>query len=61
MSILADTIPNTHQLAGVFGLVEELAVNDDPEYRWIDKVRTQRASNEVRQRIFLKLAGLVNI
>ena len=34
-------------------------VNDDPEYQWIDKIRTPRASNEARQRLFSKLSGEV--
>lgn len=37
--------------------MEELIVNDDPEYQWIDKIRTPRASNEARQTLFFKLAG----
>lgn len=39
--------------------MEELVVNDDPEYQWIDKIRTPRASNEARQVAFLKLSGQV--
>ena len=27
-------------------------VNDDPEYQWIDKIRTPRASNEARDTHF---------
>ena len=34
-------------------------MNDDPEYQWIDKIRTPRASNEARQRLFSKLSGEV--
>eukprot|EP00090_Calanus_glacialis_P002820 TRINITY_DN12088_c0_g1_i1.p1 TRINITY_DN12088_c0_g1~~TRINITY_DN12088_c0_g1_i1.p1 ORF type:complete len:1008 (-),score=354.04 TRINITY_DN12088_c0_g1_i1:52-3075(-) len=41
------------------GFVEELVVNDDPEYKWIDKIRTPRASNEARQLLFSKLSGEV--
>jgi len=41
------------------GFVEELVVNDDPEYKWIDKIRTPRASNEARQLLFNKLSGEV--
>lgn len=41
------------------GFVEELVVNDDPEYQWIDKIRTPRASNEARQTLFSKLSGEV--
>lgn len=37
--------------------MEELVVNDDPEYQWIDKIRTPRASNEARQTLFFKLSG----
>lgn len=37
--------------------MEELVVNDDPEYKWIDKIRTPRASNEARQLLFSKLSG----
>ena len=39
------------------GFVEELIVDDDPEYQWIDKIRTPRASNEARQTLFFKLSG----
>lgn len=28
-----------------------------PSHQWIDKIRTPRASNEARQRIFSKLSG----
>ena len=34
-------------------------MSDDPEYKWIDKIRTPRASNEARQTLFLKLSGEV--
>jgi hypothetical protein len=43
----------------IHGFVEELVVNDDPEYQWIDKIRTPRASNEARQTLFSKLSGEV--
>lgn len=43
------------------GFVEELVVNDDPEYHWIDKIRTPRASNEARQTLFFKLSGEVSL
>lgn len=43
----------------IHGFVEELVVNDDPEYQWIDKIRTPRASNEARQVVFLKLSAQV--
>jgi hypothetical protein len=44
----------------IHGFVEELVVNDDPEYQWIDKIRTPRASNEARLVAFLKLSGQVS-
>ena len=37
----------------------ELLINDDPEYQWIDKIRTPRTSNETRQKLFSKLSGEV--
>jgi len=43
----------------VHGFVEELVVEDDPEYQWLDKIRTPRATNEARQTIFLKLSNEV--
>lgn len=32
-------------------------MNDDPEHQWIEKIRTSRASNEARQRLFSRLSG----
>ncbi|KAL4225070.1 C2 domain-containing protein 5 [Mactra antiquata] len=50
-------VPAGHRLQYVHGFVEELVVNDDPEYQWIDKIRTPRSSNEARQRLFSKMSG----
>lgn len=52
-------IPYGYQAQVIHGFVEELVVNDDPEYQWIDKIRTPRASNEARQTLFFKLSGEV--
>ncbi|XP_077286731.1 C2 domain-containing protein 5 [Arctopsyche grandis] len=52
-------IPHGYQVQAIHGFVEELVINDDPEYQWIDKIRTPRASNEARQVAFLKLNGQV--
>ncbi|XP_044741540.1 C2 domain-containing protein 5 isoform X2 [Chrysoperla carnea] len=52
-------IPFGYHARVVHGFVEELVVNDDPEYHWIDKIRTPRASNEARQTLFFKLSGEV--
>jgi len=50
-------IPEGYVLHGFHGFVEELLMNDDPEYQWIDKIRTPRTSNETRQKLFSKLSG----
>lgn len=52
-------IPNGYRCDAILGFVDELLVNDDPEYQWIDKIRTPRASNEARQTLFTKLGGEV--
>ncbi|XP_076262270.1 C2 domain-containing protein 5 isoform X2 [Rhynchophorus ferrugineus] len=51
------SIPVGYQAKIINGFVEELIVDDDPEYQWIDKIRTPRASNEARQTLFFKLSG----
>ncbi|XP_035219692.1 C2 domain-containing protein 5-like [Stegodyphus dumicola] len=53
------SIPWGFRAQAILGFVEELVVNDDPEYQWIDKIRTPRASNEARQTLFSKLSGEV--
>eukprot|EP00127_Corallochytrium_limacisporum_P004417 Clim_evm25s161 gene=Clim_evmTU25s161 len=45
------------RLLQVLGMVEELIVNDDPEYQWLDNFRGARSSNEARERLFWNLAG----
>lgn len=45
----------------VHGFVEELVVNEDPEYQWIDRIRTPRASNEARQRLISLMSGKENV
>ena len=52
-------MPEGYRCQYINGFVEELVVNDDPEYQWIDKIRTPRASNEARQTLFMKLSGAV--
>ncbi|XP_037070416.1 C2 domain-containing protein 5-like [Pollicipes pollicipes] len=52
-------VPAGHCVQSLLGFVHELVVNDDPEYQWIDKIRTPRASNEARQTLFSKLSGEV--
>jgi len=55
----APEVPEGYKAHFLPGFVEELVVNDDPEYKWIDKIRTPRASNEARQLLFIKLSGEV--
>lgn len=57
---IAPLIPYGYHAQIIHGFVEELVVNDDPEYQWIDKIRTPRASNEARQVVFLKLSSEVH-
>jgi len=52
-------IPSGYSCEAILGFVEELVVNHDPEYQWIDKIRTPRASNEARQTLFSKISGEV--
>lgn len=52
-------VPDGYFCEAVLGFVEELVVNHDPEYQWIDKIRTPRASNEARQTLFSKISGEV--
>ncbi|XP_064865841.1 C2 domain-containing protein 5 [Oncorhynchus nerka] len=51
------SIPRCYRVALVHGFVEELVVNEDPEYQWIDRIRTPRASNEARQRLISLMSG----
>lgn len=50
-------VPEGYELVGMLGFVEELEVNEDPEYKWIDKIRSMRSSNEARQLKFNKMSG----
>ncbi|XP_053090872.1 C2 domain-containing protein 5 isoform X8 [Pangasianodon hypophthalmus] len=51
------SIPRCYRAMMVHGFVEELVVNEDPEYQWIDRIRTPRASNEARQRLISLMSG----
>jgi len=57
----ASRVPEGHLVQAILGFVEELVVNDDPEYQWIDKIRSMRASNEARQVQFSKLSGMCTV
>ncbi|XP_066446865.1 C2 domain-containing protein 5 isoform X10 [Eleutherodactylus coqui] len=51
------SIPKSYRAIVIHGFVEELVVNEDPEYQWIDRIRTPRASNEARQRLISLMSG----
>ncbi|XP_041651271.1 C2 domain-containing protein 5 isoform X3 [Cheilinus undulatus] len=51
------SVPRCYRAVMVHGFVEELVVNEDPEYQWIDRIRTPRASNEARQRLISLMSG----
>ncbi|XP_077049925.1 C2 domain-containing protein 5 isoform X17 [Siphateles boraxobius] len=51
------SIPRCYRAVIIHGFVEELVVNEDPEYQWIDRIRTPRASNEARQRLIFLMSG----
>lgn len=43
----------------VHGFVEELVVENDPEFEWRDMIRQHRSSNESRQTLLYKLDATV--
>ncbi|CAH8839206.1 unnamed protein product [Trichobilharzia szidati] len=51
------TIPQGFVIDSLIGFIQELVMNYDPEHQWIEKIRTSRASNEARQRLFSRLSG----
>ncbi|TPP64179.1 C2 domain-containing protein 5 [Fasciola gigantica] len=53
----SSSVPNGYVMNYLIGFVQELVMNDDPEHQWIEKIRTSRASNEARQRLFSRLSG----
>nr|XP_018904193.1 PREDICTED: C2 domain-containing protein 5 [Bemisia tabaci] len=53
-------IPYGHNALAIHGFVEELIKTSDPEYQWIEKIRTPRVTNEARQTTFFKLSGEVH-
>ena len=55
------SIPKCYRAVIIHGFVEELVVNEDPEYQWIDRIRTPRASNEARQRLISLMSGIWKI
>ncbi len=60
-TFLAPNVPEGYRSQFINGFVEELVVNDDPEYQWIDKIRTPRASNEVKIIISLYITIVLSV
>ncbi|NXW30507.1 C2CD5 protein, partial [Phaetusa simplex] len=56
-AFISTSIPKCYRAVIIHGFVEELVVNEDPEYQWIDRIRTPRASNEARQRLISLMSG----
>uniref|UniRef100_A0A1I8EGT2 C2 domain-containing protein n=1 Tax=Wuchereria bancrofti TaxID=6293 RepID=A0A1I8EGT2_WUCBA len=52
--ILSTSIISTLSINDIIGLVSDIATVTDPEYEWIDRIRSPRASNEARQSIIRK-------
>lgn len=59
--LTATSIPKCYRAVIIHGFVEELVVNEDPEYQWIDRIRTPRASNEARQRLISLMSGIKHV
>ncbi|CAP23242.1 Protein CBG02083 [Caenorhabditis briggsae] len=45
----ANTVPTNFKISDVYGLVDHIRCEKDPDYEWLDKIRTPRATNEARQ------------
>ena len=58
VSVLAGSLPpENFYIAELHGLVDELVVEDDPEYDWQDNFRSSRTSNDARQLLLLVMDG----
>ncbi|KAI1310514.1 hypothetical protein EDD11_003719 [Mortierella claussenii] len=51
------SLPTGYQIVAMHGFVDAIVNEDDPEYHWSDSFRTQRSSNEARQRLLFRLSG----
>ncbi|KAG0045955.1 hypothetical protein BGZ83_008829 [Gryganskiella cystojenkinii] len=51
------SLPAGYQIVAMNGFVDAIVNEDDPEYHWSDSFRTQRSSNEARQRLLFRLSG----
>ncbi len=48
-----------YTIDAIHGFVEELIMEKDPEYHWVDSFRASRTSNFARQLLFNQLTGKV--
>ena len=51
--------PAVYSVLHVFGFVEELLVDDDPEFDFMDRARSARSSNESRLSLLYRLGAIV--
>ena len=51
--------PSVFEVESLIGFVEELVVENDPEYEWSDNFRSSRKSNESRQLLLYRLSNTV--
>ncbi|ORX88915.1 hypothetical protein K493DRAFT_384143 [Basidiobolus meristosporus CBS 931.73] len=51
------TVTEKFPIVAMFGFVDALLCEDDPEYHWSDSFRTPRSSNESRQRLLYRMSG----
>uniref|UniRef100_A0A8R1DFX8 C2 domain-containing protein n=1 Tax=Caenorhabditis japonica TaxID=281687 RepID=A0A8R1DFX8_CAEJA len=45
----ATSVPGNFRIAEIFGLVDNIRCEKDPDYEWLDRIRKPRATNEARQ------------
>ncbi|KAG0238402.1 hypothetical protein BGW42_005635 [Actinomortierella wolfii] len=57
MFFSTNSLPSGYQIVAMHGFVDAIVNEDDPEYHWSDSFRTQRSSNEARQRLLFRLSG----
>ncbi|KAF9970101.1 hypothetical protein BGZ73_007287 [Actinomortierella ambigua] len=57
MFFSTNSLPAGYQIVAMHGFVDAIVNEDDPEYHWSDSFRTQRSSNEARQRLLFRLSG----
>ena len=49
--------PLGQDILKILGFVEELIVEDDPEYHWMDSFRFSRSTNDMRMKILFHISG----